>query len=211
MSVRLEQFLSENKFLLGLVCGLALLAPLAYGVVNHFSTVRTTEHNNQIYQFRNDVFAKYEEKKLSSVEFLSELRQLKGQMEGHRGLYPLLLHFADELLGQEAWKEAEEVLLWGNEKFSQGHLLGDFFRLRLATLYEETNRPEQAIETLLQLTDNEDTPLLLDKLYLDMGRIYLALGNKEKSRAGLDYVLEHSKESEWIRLAKLMKEELDSP
>ena len=211
MSARIEHFFSENKVLISLLCGLALLLPLAYGVANHFSEKRATEHANRIYQFRNEVFEKYREKTLSPAEFLSRLRQLKGELEGHGGLYPFLLHFSDELIQQDHWKEAEEVLLWGDEKFSSGRLLGDLFRLRLAALYEDTGRSKKAVEVLMELTANGETPLLLDKLYLDLGRLYLSLGDREKAKAGLDYVLKNSRESELLRLAKLIKEGFPDP
>ena len=211
MSERVEQFLSENKILLSILCGLALIAPFGYGLVNSSMEKRAAEYNNKIYQFRNEVFEKYREKKLSSTEFISQLRQIKEELGGFRGLHPFLLNFADEMMHREDWKEAEEVLQWGMKKYSQGHLLGDLFRLRLTTLYEDTGQLEKAVDILLELTANEDTPLLRDKLYLDLSRLYLALQNVEKAKAGLDYVLEHSKENELLRLAKLMKEGVDVP
>ena len=211
MSGRIEKFLSENKFPLIIVCGLLLMAPLVYGLMRHSAEKQATEYNNKIYRFRADVFEKYREKALAPAEFASQLRQLKGDVENHRGLYPFLLNFADEMIQHEDWKEAEEILLWGKEKYTQGHLLGDLFRLRLATIYEDTGRPKKAVDILLQLTSNNQTPLLLDKLYLDLSRLYLSLGDEGKAKSGLDYVIENSQESELLRLAKLMKEELANP
>ena len=167
MSARIEQFLSENKVLLSILCAVALISPLCYGLVKSSMDKRALEHDNRIYGFRQDVFEKYRNESLSSTEFISQVRQMKGEMEGHRGLYPFLLNFADEMILQEDWKEAEEVLLWGEEKYSPGHFLGDLFRLRLAALYEDTGRAKKAVNVLLALTANQETPLLLDKLYLD--------------------------------------------
>ena len=211
MSARIENFLSKNKVLFSVLCAAALILPLAYGVIGHWSGKRSAEYDNKIYEFRNEVFEKYRDESLSSAEFLSRLRQLKGEMEGYRGLYPFLLHFSDEMMGREDFREAEEVLLWGEERFTSGHLLGDLFRLRLATVYEDTGRTRKAVDVLMQLTANGEGPLLLDKLYLDLGRLYLILGDREKAKAGLDYVLENSKESELLRLAKLMKEGAAGP
>ena len=208
MSGRIEKFFTENKALLGVLCGVALLLPLGYGLMNSSMERQAREHDDRIYQFRKEVFEKYKEEKLSPAEFTSQLRQIKGELEDHLGLYPFLLSFADELIRQEHLKEAEEVLLWGEGRYARGQLLGDLFRLRLATLYEDTGRPKRAVDVLLELTANQETPLLLDKLYLDLSRLYLSLGEKEKARAGLDYVIENSSESELLRLAKLMKEEL---
>ena len=211
MSARIEHFFSENKVWISLVCGMVLLLPLAYGVVSHFSEKRSIEYSNKIYEFRSDVFEKYKEETLSPAEFLSRLRQLKGELEGYSGLYPFLLHFSDEMLRREDFGEVEEILLWGEGEFASGDLLGDLFRLRLAALYEDTGRAKKAVDILMQLTANQGTPLLLDKLYLDLGRLYLSLGERKKAEAGLDYVLKNSKESELLRLARLMKESIANP
>ena len=211
MSARIEQFLSENKVLIGIVGALALLAPIGYGLAVSSMEKRSLEYDNRIYRFRQEVFEKYREGTLSSTEFISRLRELRGELGNYRGLYPFLLKFSDEMVQRKDHEGAEEALLWGEGKYSQGHLLGDLFRLRLATLYEDTGRSKKALHILLDLTANEKTPLLRDKLYLDLSRLYLSLGDREKAEAGLDYVLEHSKEQELVRLAELMKEELREP
>ena len=42
-----------------------------------------------------------------------------------------------------------------------------------------------------------------DKVYLDLGILYLKKGNKEKAKASLDYVVEKSKDESLLKIARI--------
>jgi hypothetical protein len=48
-----------------------------------------------------------------------------------------------------------------------------------------------------------------DKLYLDLGRLYLSAGNKEKAKVNLQYLVDNGKDAEFMKIARLYLEDIE--
>ena len=203
-----EHFILKNKIALPVLLGIFIAVPLGYGLFRYNREQQGIEAANQIYRFQTDTFKKYREELLSPTEFVSRLRQLKEDLAGHPALWPHILTFADELIRQGRFAEAVEILEWGRKSVRHPYLR-HFFLLRLIVIYEDTNRPQEAVSLLVEATDGaRPAPLLPGKLYLDLGRLYTALGEVEKAKASFQYVLDNSRQGEFLRLAELIVDEL---
>ena len=98
--------------------------------------------------------------------------------------------------------EALEVLTLG-QKAAKNDYAEYFILSRLAVVYEDLGQDQNAIDTLTKM-NSKSLKIFEGKNYLDLGRLYLKQGNKEKAKASFTYVVEKAKDdSEFVKIAKL--------
>ena len=123
-------------------------------------------------------------------------------MGNYSGLVPEVIKASDLLMGQSHLNEALEVLTLG-QSVSKNEYADYFILSRLSVVYEDLGQNQKAIETLEKM-NSHSLKIFEGKNYLDMGRLYLKLGNKEKAKASFTFVIEKAKdESEFVKIAKL--------
>ncbi len=70
-------------------------------------------------------------------------------------------------------------------------------------MYEDLGKNAEAVEVLKTISKSK-TDAFPGKTYLDLGRIYLKLNDKEKAKASFQYVLDKAKDdAEFVKMAKL--------
>ena len=105
-------------------------------------------------------------------------------------------------MGQQHLNEALEILTIG-QNLAKNEYAEYFILSRLAVVYEDLGQDQKAIETLEKM-NSKSFKIFEGKNYLDLGRLYLKQGNKEKAKASFTYVVEKAKdESEFVKIAKL--------
>lgn len=77
-----------------------------------------------------------------------------------------------------------------------------FAALKLAVLYENAQNYEGAIKTL-ETVVSANHELLKSNIYLDLGRLYKQIGQKDKAKSNFDYIVNNEKNAELVKLAKL--------
>jgi len=192
---------SKNKNSLIAILIAIVVAVVGFGVYSTFSDKSKAELNSKIYSFETGTLKGFNEK--SDPKALVEgVRSLQKEVGNYAGLVPVVIKASDLLLENSHLNEALEVLTIG-QKAAKNDYAEYFILSRLAVVYEDLGQNQAAIDTLEKM-NSHSVKIFEGKNYLDLGRLYLKLGNKEKAKASFTYVVEKTKdESEFVKLAKL--------
>lgn len=168
------------------------------------------EIDAKIYQYETTVLEKLNKNpqdKAAAAEVLAAFKNLQSANKSYVGLFPALLVTADKLT--LAGDTAGAIDLLENGMDSAHNSYAKFFLLsRLAALYEDANNTDKAIEALTKMTSN-DAKVFEGKIYLDLGRLNLAKGNKEEAKKHFTHVVEKAnQDAEFVKIAKIYLEDL---
>ncbi len=196
-----SSFILKNKnALTGLVVGI-VIAVIAFGLYVNFSDKSKSEFNSKIYTYETGALKNYTQNQ-DAKALVDALKSLKSVIGSYTGLLPVVIKSSDLLMEQGQLNEALEVLQIGLQVSKNDY--GTYFVLnRLAVVYEDLGQDQKAIETLEKM-NGHSVKIFEGKNYLDLGRLYLKKGDKEKAKASFNFVVEKAKdEVEFVRIAKL--------
>ena len=193
---------NQNAFIAVVV--LIVVAVAGFGFYSTQADKSKAEYNSKIYSFEIGALKAYtsDASKADPKALVEGIKSLQKEVGNYAGLMPVILRASDALAGQQHLNEALEVLTIGQNVSKNDY--ADYFVLsRLAVVYEDLGQDLKAIETLEKM-NSHSLKIFEGKNYLDLGRLYLKQGNKEKARASFTYVVEKTKdESEFVKSAKL--------
>ena len=144
--------------------------------------------------------SKLSDGKIQSREILDDFISLVKGSKAPEVALAFALKFNDQLLDKKEFKLSAELLTTMDKEIKDG-IARQVLLSRLALSQEETGEYQSAVETLNNLLSLKYT-VLEDKTYFDLGRLYIKLGNKEKAKSSLDYVVDKSKDTELVKLAQ---------
>lgn len=168
------------------------------------------EVDAKIYQYEVNTLSKLTanpQDKAAAAEALAAFKTLQSEHKSYLGLFPALLETSDKLV--LAGDSVGAISILENGVDSAHNSYAKFFLLsRLAALYEDANNTDKAIETLTKMTSN-DAKVFEGKIYLDLGRLNLAKGNKEEATKHFSYVVDKAnQDAEFVKIAKIYLEDL---
>jgi predicted negative regulator of RcsB-dependent stress response len=194
-------FITKNKTALIFVVVAILIAVAGYGLYSTNSVKSKSLYNSKIFAFESATLKNWNEKSDPKI-LVDGIKNLEKEVGNYAGLVPLIIKASDALMGQNQIKEALEVLKIG-QQVSKNEYANYFILSRLAVVYEDLAQDQDAIDTLLKM-NTQSVKIFQGKNYLDLGRLYLKAGDKEKAKASFNYVLEKAKdETEFVKIAKL--------
>jgi len=199
----LGEFILKYKMPFIVLVVAVFLSLVGYGVYGYFTEQRNGKISEKIYQFENKEYKDFVDKKISLEEFIGKFKALLDESSGFSGVVSLNIEVSDTLVKQGNLKEAKDVLERGRNLFASSNpFIGHFYYSRLANVYEDLAEYPRAVEVLEKMLE-EKIKLLEWKTYLDIGRMYLKIGNKEKAKASFKYVIENFNEEEYSKVARL--------
>ncbi len=195
------QVVSKNKnALIAILVGI-LVAVVGFGLYSTLADKSKAEFNTKIYAFESGSLKNFNDKS-DPKTLVTEVKNLHKEIGNYSGLVPVIIKSSDLLMGQQHLNEALEVLTIG-QLVAKNEYAEYFILSRLAVVYEDLGQDQKAIETLEKM-NSKSLKVFEGKNYLDLGRLYLKLGNKEKAKASFTYVVEKAKDdSEFVKIAKL--------
>lgn len=194
-------FVTKNKNALIAILIAIVVAVVGFGVYSTFSDKSKAELNTKIYSFETGTLKGFNDKS-DPKALLEGVRTLHKEVGNYTGLVPVVIKASDLLMENSHLNEALEVLMIG-QKAAKNDYAEYFILSRLAVVYEDLGQNQAAIDTLEKM-NSQSVKIFEGKNYLDLGRLYLKMGNKEKAKASFTYVVEKTKdESEFVKLAKL--------
>lgn len=198
----IQSFIAKNKTAIISLIVLLVAAVIGFGVYRHFNDKSQTAFNSQIYAFETTVLKTYQTTKADPAAVVSAMEKMNKEMDGYVGLLPVVLKASDALIANNHLNEAKAVLNIGEESAANDY--ATYFVLsRKAAVQEDLGENKEAIETLLKL-NSQSTKVFEGKNYVDLGRLYLKAGDKEKARASFKHVIDNLKEeAEFVKLAQL--------
>lgn len=195
------RWIEENKnSLIGAFVVLVLIIIAAGFYINN-SNKSKDEFNTKIYTFEQTTLAEFA--KNNDAETLKNgFNNLKTATGNYVGLVPVVIKVSDALIKANKKEQALDVLKSGLD-ISRNDYARFFINTRLAVVYEDLGKNQEAIEVLTTLTKS-DVKVFEGKFYLDMGRIYLKTGDNAKAKASFQYVVDKANdEAEFVKIAKL--------
>lgn len=194
-------FVSKNKNTIIAVLAGIVIAVIGFGVYSNFADKSKTEYNSKVYAFDTGTLKSFNDK--SDPKALVEgIKNLQKEVGNYAGLIPVIIKASDLLTETAHLNEAQEVLNTGL-KSAKNEYAEYFLLSRLAVVQEDLGQNQAAIDTIESM-NSKSVKVFEGKNYLDLGRLYLKMGNKEKAKASFTYVVEKTKdEGEFVKLAKL--------
>lgn len=198
-------FAGKNKVAIFSAIGLIVAGILVFGFIKMFSDKSKAEYNTKIYTFETTVLKDFNESPIDAAKakaLETGIANLNLEMGEYLGLLPLIIKSSDALATSSHFAEARTVLAIG-EKVASDDYAKYFILSRQAVVYEDMGEDKLAIETLEKMT-SQSVKIFEGKTYLDLGRLYLKAGNKEKAKSNFTHVIEKNKdEVEFVKIAKL--------
>lgn len=193
--------ISKNKNALLAILIAIIVAVAGFGLYASLADKSKAEYNAKIHTFETTVINTWNENS-DPKTLVQGISKLHKEIGNYSGLIPQVIKASDLLIERNHLNEALEILLLG-EKLAKNEYASYFILSRLAVVYEDLGKGNEAIATLEKM-NSQSIKIFEGKNYLDLGRLYLKAGNKEKARASFTYVVEKAKEeSEFVKIAKL--------
>jgi predicted negative regulator of RcsB-dependent stress response len=196
------EVISKNKAIIIAVIALIVIAVLGWG---YFQTHRHESNQklaSKVYTFSSTTLKDYQDKKIQGDVLKSEFLKLSSEVKSFEGLNVVAFSVTDLLLNEGKTQDAYDVLntVNANVKNDYAKLV---FLTRKAVIEEDLGKLDDAIKSLEQLA-SLPVKVFEGKTYLDLGRLYLKKGDKEKAKKNFEYVVNTAKEEvEFVKIANL--------
>lgn len=194
--------IQKNKVWIGLVIAIIVIAVLGWGYYStHRHQVNET-HAKTVLNFQNGSLKDFSENKIDGKKASDDFVALMGQVAGFEGALPIGIQLADSLLLNKSNEDALKVLA-AVKSLAKNDYARYFILSREAVAFEDAGKLDEAIKALEELASN-NLKLFEGKTYLDLGRLYLKKGDKDKARKNFEYVVSTAKdEVEFVKIANL--------
>lgn len=198
----IQSYISKNKSAFIALLVIIIGGVIAFGLFRHFNDKSQDDYNTKIYTFETTVMKAYEANPTDAKPVVDGFMALAKEMDDYVGLVPVSLKVTDLLAKNNHLAETKQILAVGEEAADNDY--ASYFVLsRKAAVQEDLGENKEAIDTLNKLASHS-TKILEAKTYIDLGRLYLKTGDKEKARASFKYVVDNNKdEAEFVKIAQL--------
>lgn len=194
--------IQSNKRLFILLFILITASVIGYGIYSQVAEQKSIEFNSEIFKFDQGTLKKFTETGADAKAVVAEFTKLHGNLKNYPGLFPIAVKLSDSLMVHKNLEDALDVLKIGSQ-VAKNEYNNYFVLARMAVVYEDLNQDQKAIETLEKM-NSESFKVFEGKIYLDLGRLYLKTGNKEKAKMSFQYVVDKAHdEAEFVKEAKL--------
>ncbi len=202
----LGSWISQNKAPVISALALIVLGIFGYGVWNHFNTEKENKYADALHTVVSEKITPFQEGKVTAEELTKEFTAAWQEMGSFAGAAPYVIQVVDALTAKGNYKEAY-ALISDADKRIENPQLNYFINVRAAVLAEDLGKKEQAIAHLKKIVGS-GVKYFEGKVYLDLGRLYLETGDKEKAKASFQYVIDEGSEVQFKKMARLYLDEL---
>lgn len=207
---QVQGFVAKNKVAVYVLLGVLVAAVVGFGFFKTFADKSRAEYNNKIHTFETTVLKTYMTNPAApgaAKTLESGVMSMHLEMGNYIGLLPLVIKSSDALVANAHNVEARSLLTVG-EKVANDDYAKYFILSRQAVVYEDLGEDKLAIETLEKMS-SQSLKVFEGKTYLDLGRLYLKAGDKEKAKKNFTHVVEKNKEdAEFVKIAQLYLSQL---
>lgn len=200
-------FIANNKSMMTIILILAFAGVAGFGVWNWSSSKRNAEFETALHEYVQGSLKSYSEKNIDAAAMLSGYERLHDKVGNYTGLFPIGIESAKTLLTNGEASMAITILE-SLKKTASNSYQRFMLATNLAVAYEDQGKNAEALSTLEELIKS-NVGLMEAKIYLDAGRLALALGQNDKARANLQWVIDKDTDAEMTLLARLYMSRLE--
>ena len=195
-----EQFVLRHKnLIISLVAFFVLIVPIL-GIWHYNEKKAADAYADAVYLFESGDLASLKEGKIEPAALIARFKELYTEGEGRIRAVALGLEVSDYLASIGNIDESLDVL--DTIKGGGNRLQQYMGNIRMAVLYEEKGQIGEAIGRLEELVESSNL-LFEEKVYLDLGRLYLANGDEGQAETYFRYVVDRGEDDEFLKLARL--------
>jgi FimV-like protein len=200
-------WISQNKMPVISAVVVLIVGIFAYGIFDHFKTERENKYSSALHQVVKDKLTPFREGKIEASELVKSFNDQWLEMGSFVGAGTFVVQVVDALMAKNKYAEAYALVADADQRISNPQL-SYFFNIRAAALAEDLGKKKEAITHLKKIAGS-GIKYFESKVYLDLGRLYLETGDKEKARSSFQFVIDEGKEVEFKKVARLYLEELE--
>lgn len=194
--------IQKNKVAIGLGIVLIVLGVLGWGYYSTYKHNTNEALAKVVLTFQTGSLKDFSENKIDGKKATDDFLSMMEKVSGFQGALPIGIQLADTLLLNKNVDDAIRVLT-AVKPLAKNDYARYFVLSREAVALEDAGKTEEAIKALEELASNS-LKLFEGKTYLDLGRLYLKKGDKEKARKNFEYVVSTAKdEVEFVKIANL--------
>lgn len=200
-------FIAKNKVLIIGIVVAALAGVAGFGVWNWMQSSKNVQAETAIYEYSQGSLKSFVDKKIDAAALVTGFQNLEKKTGSFSGLFPIGIDTAAKLI--EAGQFDQAVTVLDSLTASASNPYQKFvLATHLSVAYENAGNNEKALESLETLVKS-NVGFMEAKVYLDLGRLALALGQSDKARSNLQWVIDKGNDAEMTLLAKLYLSQLD--
>ncbi len=194
----------HRKSLFGLLIAI-LVGATAYVFWQSSKESAAMENSIKVFEFQTGVWADVKGGKSDVAALMSSYEGLSDDIRKSPSILPLSLEMSNFLYDKGNYVEADKVLSHLTEL---NHPIAQFFvSMQRVAVLEKMGKLDEAIAALEPLAKNKDV-LMPARVSVELGRLYLAKGEKGKAQTQFDYVMNTFPNDEQAKLAKLYLSQL---
>ena len=176
---------------------------LVTGYVIWKQTQQSTALNNsvKVFEFQSGAWADAKAGKTQIPDLVKSFEALDESVRTAPVMLPVVLEMGKFLYDKGMYTEADSIL--SKVDGSVKHPVSSFFvKMQRAVVLEKLGKTDEAIKVLEPLAQDKEV-LMPAKVSVELGRLYLAKGEKGKAQTQFDYVLNTFPNDEQAKVAKL--------
>lgn len=164
------------------------------------------ENSVKVFEFQSGIWSDVKEGKKDASELVKAFEGLDEKVQTAPVMVPVVLEMGKFFYEKGSYTEADAVLSKVSGKVNQP-VSSFFVSLQRAVVLEKLGKLDEAIAVLEPLAQSKDS-IMPAKTSLELGRLYLAKGEKGKAQTQFDYIVNTFPNDEQAKLAKLYLQQL---
>jgi predicted negative regulator of RcsB-dependent stress response len=178
-----------------------LVGATGYVLWNQSQKNAALDTSVKVFEFQSGAWVNAKTGKSTPAELVTAFQGLDAKVQSAPVMLPVVLEMSKFLYDKGNFSEADAILskVITNTK----HPLASFFvSMQRAVVLEKLGKIDEAILMIEPLAQSKDV-VMPAKVSVELGRLYLAQGDKGKAQTQFDYVLNTFPNDEQAKLAKL--------
>lgn len=194
----------HRKSLLGLLIAI-LVGATGYGLWKGAKESAAMENSIKVFEFESGVWADVKAGKSDVATLMTSFEGLNEDIRKSPSILPVALEMSKFLYEKGNYPEAEKVLSYLS---GLNHPIAQFsVSMQRVAVLEKMGKLDEAIAALEPLAKSKEV-LMPARVSVELGRLYLAKGEKGKAQTQFDYVMNTFPNDEQAKLAKLYLSQL---
>ena len=197
----LGHMIYEYRKIFFALVALVLIGATGYAIYRQAKHSSALNHSVKVFEFQSKIWAEAKTGKIPPADLAKSFQNLDKDVQASPIMLPVVLEMGKFLFEKEAYTEAESILTIASTH-NKNPIASFFVNTQKAVVLEKLGKTDEAI-TVYENLAKEKEVLMAPRISLELGRLYLAKGEKAKAQTQFDYILNTFPNDDQAKLAKL--------